>query len=134
MENPAHFFSQGDTTGNVVFLDKNGLINNQYVGAQTYSSVKMVADNTVQIAHRLKERKLSVNILVNLERITNTNAASRRAASEALRLLIYDKIALFGGSKFLKYVARLIIMASGKSAKIRYFDTKQGAEKWLLLR
>ncbi|MBI3500769.1 MAG: hypothetical protein HY063_03160 [Bacteroidetes bacterium] len=60
-------------------------------------------------------------------RITNV----RKAAGNALKLLDYDKVALFGTSVFHTILARIIILASGMSHKVKLLNTKEASVKWL---
>jgi hypothetical protein len=50
---------------------------------------------------------------------------------EFLKTLDFDKTAIFGTSVFTKHLVNFIIMAAGKSANVRYFNTKDEALEWV---
>jgi len=42
-----------------------------------------------------------------------------------------DKIAIFGGNRFMKHLVNLVVKATGKEDRVRYFDSKDQAIAWL---
>ena len=81
---------------------------------------------------RLRRKKRAVYILNSLAGIGKSTAGSRQAASEALRLQVYDRVALYGANVFFKYLSNLIVLATGMMGKVKYFETKNEAERWLI--
>jgi hypothetical protein len=45
--------------------------------------------------------------------------------------LEYDRIALFGGSSYLRHLSNFVIKASGRSKRVKVFKEKKDARKWL---
>ena len=117
---------------NEVFLNNSGLIEQIYVGDQTGQTVTQLADKTKEIIQLLLTNKKPVIILVDLSKLGKSTSDSRKAALEALKNIHYDKVALFGLNSYTKYISSFIIAASGNSSKVKLFDTKQEAKKWLL--
>ncbi|MBI3510634.1 MAG: STAS/SEC14 domain-containing protein [Bacteroidetes bacterium] len=117
---------------NEVFIDHENLIRNIYRGNQDAETVTKMQDDTLLLIDQLAKKNIPVLILTDLQKIGKTNAASRSAANKALKLMVFDKVAIYGANTFLKYVANFIIMASGRSDKVKYFDTEQEAKNWLM--
>ncbi|MCB0395781.1 MAG: STAS/SEC14 domain-containing protein [Flavobacteriales bacterium] len=118
---------------NKVYISESDLICVIYQGNQTYESVTSVTRQVIAAAEKLRLRHKEVKILNSLKYIKGTTAESRKAVADALMLDTYDKIALYGGNMFFKYLTKLIVIATKKSAKVKYFDSKETASKWLLM-
>lgn len=117
---------------NQVFLNDKNIIEVIYAGDQTYESVKSVTEQVVGFSKKLKTEGKKVFILNALMDLGKTSAGSRRAAAEALRLKVYDRVALYGANVFFKYLANMIVVATGKKNVVKYFNTRQQGEQWLL--
>jgi len=116
---------------NRVFLNQEGIIEVHYEGDQTYASVQKVTQKVTALAEELRETGKKVVVINSLEKLGTSSSGSRSASAEALDLLVYDRIALYGANLFFKYLANFIIAASGKAQKVRHFDTREEAMKWL---
>jgi UDP-N-acetylmuramyl pentapeptide synthase len=116
---------------NEVSLNKDGYIEIIYEGDQTYESVNKVVQEVLKIITILKEQNKPVKLLNDLSELGGSTYGSRKASAEALLKAEYDKVALFGANLFMKYLSILIIKASGKDSTVKYFDTREEAERWL---
>lgn len=114
-----------------IYLGEDGCIYSIYEGDQTYESVKAGTDETTLIAKKLRQDNQSVKISIDLTRLGKTHSAARKIGVEFLRLLDFDKIAIFGNSVFNKHLVNFIITASGKSSTVKYFNSKEEAQAWL---
>jgi|GEM_PF-5163876 len=116
---------------NEVLLDENGFIQNNYRGDQTAEKIHAVTAETLRLIEGLRSENKRACILVDLSGMGKSTAASRKAASESLKLMVYDRVGIYGANIFMKFLANFVIMASGQSAKVRYFNTRAEAEAWL---
>ena len=116
---------------NQVFIGTEGYIHHVYVGDQTYELIQHDVAQIIQYIKQLRNEKKTVKVLGDYSRIGYTDSGARKAASEALKDADYDKAALFGTNVFHTIAANLIIIASGKSKKVKVFHTKQKALDWL---
>jgi UDP-N-acetylmuramyl pentapeptide synthase len=116
---------------NKVFLNKNEYIEIIYEGDQTSETVNNVVDETLKIISILKKQNKPVKIINDLSKLGGSSMGARKTSAETLEKVKYDKVALFGANLFMKYLAILIIKASGMGEKVKYFDTREEAEKWL---
>ena len=73
------------------------------------------------------------NVLVDLSETVRGTVRARMVTIKSIKTepLIYGKIALFGANKTNRVMANLVIKASGRHDKVRYFDTENEAEQWL---
>lgn len=86
----------------------------------------------MEIQNELQSQNLPVYLLYDGSKARSPDSGIRKQAIHNMRKLNYVKAAVFGiGSVYLKYVANFIIAGIGKKGKIRIFDTKEEAEKWL---
>jgi hypothetical protein len=116
---------------NSIFIGDDGFIHHVYEGDQTYSIVQSDVEKIIALSAQFRKEKKSVRVLGDYSRIGYADSGARKAASEALKEADYDKIALFGTNMFHTVAANLIIIASGKSRKIKVFNSRQNAVKWL---
>ena len=116
---------------NTVFLNKDGYIEQIYKGDQNSETVILSVERVNKLIEKLKSEGKPIKVLVNLSQIKNTDAGSREAAVDALKKWHFDKTALYGGSVFIKNLANLIIRAARKQDKVKIFDERKEAVKWL---
>lgn len=115
---------------NKVFLEGD-IVHNVFEGDQTERSVYTVVYENRKFAEELRKQGKKVLMMSDLTNLGASTAGSRKASTDALQKMDYDKVALFGANKFMKHLANLIVFGSGMSHKVRYFDTKEQAEEWL---
>ena len=116
---------------NQVFLRKDGIVCCIYDGSQTSDSLGLMIRETEKITNQLRKQSKPVLILVDMTRFGNVTTDARIVAANSLERKTYDKVAIFGANKFLRHVSNLIIFASGKSEKVRHFESPEAAIQWL---
>lgn len=112
-------------------IGKKGTIEQIYEGDQTYGSVKQSSEELSEKAEELRKKNKNVYILIDLSGMGKTTAGSRRASVELLKHVDFDKIALFGGSAYVRHLVGFVVSASGKSKKVKVFKEKKQAKNWL---
>jgi UDP-N-acetylmuramyl pentapeptide synthase len=116
---------------NSVSIGKKTVIEQVYEGDQTHDAIRQLTLELTEICSKLRGKKKEVKILADLTKIGNTTTGSRRALVESLEDVDYDKVALFGGGTYIKHLANFIIQASGRLKKVKVFNTRKEALKWL---
>lgn len=116
---------------NSAFIDDQGLIHQIYFGDQDANSVAAMAERTVALAKKLQMNKRPPRILTDIRNVKHQNLGARREAMKALQTLEFYRIALIGGSDYLRRVANLIIAATGQGDRIRHFGSEVQAKEWL---
>lgn len=119
-------------TKNKIFFEKEtGIIWNVYHGDQDKDTISQAVNETVDIIKKNNIPKENVFVAVDLSDHGNTTTGSRKAATEALKEISYNKIAIFGLDAYMRNVAKFIINAINKDDSIRVFDTKEEAIDWI---
>lgn len=119
--------------GNQISWDPAGYIRQVYEGDQTSETVSLAVQKIMVIVRELQAEDSSrpINMLVDLRNIGGQNLGARQTGGKVLKTLPYQKIAIFGGSKFLMAVAKLITTATGKQERIKQYSSETAAIKWL---
>lgn len=114
-----------------VFLNEDGFLEQVYIGDQTGEGVDRAIAIATNIIEQLQKDGKPVLIIVDSSKLGKLSTPTRKSSVEALRSIYYDKVAIFGANAFSKAMVNLIIHASGKRRKVRIFDNRSAAEKWL---
>lgn len=86
----------------------------------------------MEIQVELKSKNLPVYLLFDANNAKSPDSEIRMQAIRNMKKLDYVKAAVVGiDSVYLKYIANFIIAGIGKQGKIKIFDSKEAAEKWL---
>jgi hypothetical protein len=118
---------------NRIFINKLGFIEHHYEGPQTSSTVSQGMQEAQKKIDHLKKLSKPVKLLVDISKVTTNDAGSRLAAVNSFKNLKYDKLAIFGGNTYLKYLAKLVVRAAKKpTSKLQAFNNQQEAIDWLL--
>lgn len=116
---------------NQVFIDGDGFIRNLHVGDQTKESVSAMIDQLVTAARQLRAKHQPVLALIDLSRLGKHDTGARRIAADGIRTLDYDRAAAFGGSELTRHTVNLIVRASGRGDRFKYFRTEPEALAFL---
>lgn len=117
---------------NKVFINSQNIIEIIVDGDQSVSSVKRMGDEALTLGDVMRQQHRSVLLLDNLLRKGTVPAEARKLVVELIRSHDFDKLAMVGSGGILKLGANLILQASGKSSRVKYFDNYELATKWLL--
>ncbi len=119
-------------TRNRVFVNDQGIIEIQVVGNQTVNSVQAMGDRTVELAAQQQVAGKPVLILDNLLSMGKVPAEARKRVVDLVKSNDYDKLAMLGSDPILRLGANLLIQATGKGMRVRYFDDRKKCDAWLL--
>ena len=117
---------------NRVFINDQGIVEIQVRGNQTVESVQAMGDQTVALAEEQRTAGKRVLILDNLLEMGIVPAEARKRVVDLVKSNEYDKLAMLGSDPLLKFGANLLIQATGKSSRVRYFDDRDACITWLL--
>jgi hypothetical protein len=121
-----------NTMANRITYNQDGYIEVTIEGEQSYMAfVNLKADAADMIKQLQEEGKRRLGLL-DITKQENYTPDTNRAAMEILESLNYEKLAIFGGGKFLTEVAKAIVLAMGKSGNTKIFSTRESAVEWLL--
>jgi len=116
---------------NTAFINSGGIIEQVYIGRQTFRKVTKIAAKIMILSDQIAGRGGKVKILVNITKVKGITADAMLAAADTLNTILESKIAVYGGSKLLNDLANLVIVAVGRTDSVMVFDTKKEAIRWL---
>lgn len=118
---------------NKVFINKDGLVEIQVIGDQTVESVQAMGAEALRLA--LEQRAAGKRALIfdNLLQMgQNVPPEARKVVVELIKSYDYDKLAMLGKGSVLRFGANLMLQATGKGARVKYFDDQEKCVAWLL--
>lgn len=120
-----------DVPKNTVTLLDNGIVEVNCCGAQDAETLSTLVHESQALIAEVRRNKLPILILVRIQGMRSVNVSVRRLAANALKKMPYNKVAIYGASRFLEKTLDLIIRAVDKEDKIRVFPGRQEALLWL---
>ena len=117
---------------NRVFINDQGIIEIQVRGDQTIESVQAMGDQTVALAEQQRSSGKPTLVLDNLLEMGKVPAEARKRVVDLVKSNDYDKLAMLGSDPLLKFGANLLIQATGKASRVKYFDNRDACDAWLL--
>jgi hypothetical protein len=117
---------------NKIFYNPAGYVEVVIEGDQTYMSFENLKGDASDILEQLQKDGKPRRGILDITKQGNYTADTNRAAMEILESLNYDRLAIFGGGKFLNDVAKAIILAMGKSGNTKIFPDREAAVEWVL--
>jgi hypothetical protein len=119
---------------NTVTLAPEGYICVKLVGDQTHKTIEDSAKECVEFAGELRALHHPLLGLIDFSHEGKFSTGANKATLDAMSLISYDRVAMFGTSKVLAEVSRLIIQALGKANKTMVFTTREEALAWLMMK
>jgi hypothetical protein len=108
------------------------IIEVQVVGDQTYDSVMAMGKEVQEALETMSTAGQPGLILDDLIQIGLTDTPARQAVSQLARSLKYKKIAMVAQPSILmRYGTKLLLQAIGMGRKIKYFESREAALRWL---
>lgn len=118
-------------TANRVFLNKENIIEVEVVGDQNVASVELMGRQIDTLITQLKSLGKPCLLLDNLLQMGKVDAEARRLVVELSQRLDFDRAAMLGHEGLMKFGTNLMLRASGRSYKLRYFSDRNEAVAWL---
>jgi hypothetical protein len=117
---------------NQVFINDQGIIEIHVVGDQTVDSVRTAGERARDLAtERLQAGKRAM-ILDNLLLMGTVPVEGRRLAVNLIQATDYDKFAMLGSDRVVRFGANLMLQATGKGSRVKYFEDHETCVAWLL--
>ncbi len=115
---------------NKVFLNQD-VIEIRVVGDQTVQSVERMGRDTSRLLSEQRQAGKSCLVLDNILEIGQVDVDARKLVVDLAKRFDYDRLALLGKGSLLRFGTNLMLRATGKAYKMRYFDDRAQAIKWL---
>lgn len=116
---------------NKVFINNDGVIECQVIGDQTLQSVTAMGEEIGSLAARLDAERRPLLVLDDISHIGSVPPDARKKVIQFVKTVKYNRLAMFGGNGLIRVGANLILRASGKSKKLKYFTNRSQAIVWL---
>lgn len=116
---------------NKLFINKKGYVETVYNGDQTEEDLKEMMDGYENLGVTKSKSKKPFKFLIDITKLRNTDLAARQVAVEILKKINVEKMALFGGSLFIRSIVNLVLSAVGDWPNARHFKERKEAEDWL---
>ena len=117
--------------GNRVFLNNDNIIEIEVVGDQNVASVEEMGRQVDMLITQLKTIGKPCLVLDNLLQIGAVDAEARKLVVELGKRLDFDRLAMLGQGGVMSFGANLMLRATGRSYKMRYFSDRDAAMRWL---
>jgi UDP-N-acetylmuramyl pentapeptide synthase len=117
---------------NQVIINEQGIIEIFVVGDQTVESVQVMGNQTMQLAREQQAAGNRALILDNLLQLGTVPAEARKLVVDLIKSNEYDKLAMLGADTILRFGANLILQATGKGSRVKYFEDRAACIDWLL--
>ncbi len=88
--------------------EENNIILSIYHGDQTAATIREIAEAVKPVTAKLRSQGKPVYFLIDSSDIQRQDAGARKSAIDAINMLDYDKMAIFGASLFIKQVAQFL--------------------------
>jgi hypothetical protein len=118
-----HLYHQTNLmTKNKVFINTDGVVEIHVIGAQTVESVQAMGEQALKPAL----------ILDNLLQMGSVPPEARKTVVDLIKSTDYDKLAMLGSGGPLKFGANLMLQATRRGTRVKYFDDRKKCDAWLL--
>jgi len=117
---------------NQVLINEQGIIEIHVVGDQTVESVQAMGDRTMELARQQQAAGNRALILDNLMEMGTVPMEARKRVVDLIKSNEYDRLAMLSNDHMLRMGANLILQATGKGDKVKYFEDPESCIAWLL--
>jgi hypothetical protein len=119
-------------TKSKVFINSQGIVEVQVVGILTYALVMTIGEEIKQHLQTAAEQHKPCVVLNDLTQLGMIDSSARRAVIQLAHTLPYKKaVMLSDGSPMVRYPMKYLLQAIGMRKKIKYFENRDEAVKWL---
>lgn len=116
---------------NKVYINRDGIIEIEVVGDQTVASVEDMGRQADMLLTAQRAAGKPCLILDNLLQIGAVGPDARKLVVDLGKRMDYDKLAMLGKGGLMRFGTNLMLRATGKSYKLKFFDDRHEATAWL---
>lgn len=115
---------------NKVFI-KDEIVTSLFIGDQNRVSVLEAAKAAAKLLDEQAARGKPMKSFIDMSQLGKVPAEARAAGYEAMKTVRDSKSAIIGAPAAVKYIVRFTVLASGKNARLKFFDDEKAALVWL---
>jgi UDP-N-acetylmuramyl pentapeptide synthase len=116
---------------NKVFLRDDNVIEILVVGDQNAASIEMMGRQISVLLTKLRGQGKPCLVLDDLLQMGEVNSEGRKLVVDLAKRMDFDKLAMVGKGGLLHLGANLMLHATGRADKVRYFEDRDVALNWL---
>jgi UDP-N-acetylmuramyl pentapeptide synthase len=116
---------------NKVFINSEDILEIAVVGDQTPESIDAMGKKIKTLLNELEKQNKPQLILDNIIEIGKVSVEARNRVIDLAKNLAYDRLAMLGKGGLLRVGANLLLRATGRTKKVKYFDDHAQAVAWL---
>ncbi len=117
---------------NNVFLASDDIVEIHVIGDQTHASVESMGEIAFGICTELRSTGKRALILDNLLDIGEVPPEARQLVVKLCSSDQFDRFAMVGSGALIRFGANLMLHATGRGSRVKYFDNLEKARQWLL--
>lgn len=117
---------------NKVFINDKQIVECHVMGDQSLESITMMGEEVQFFLKKLKSQHRPLLILDDITKLGDVPPEGRKAVIQQVKTLKYDRLVMLGNNGLIRIGANLILRASGRSGKVRYFTNRAESVAWLL--
>lgn len=116
---------------NKVFLRDDGIIEILVVGDQNAASIEMMGRQVSVLLTKQRAQGKACMVLDDLLQMGDVNPEGRKLVVDLGKRLDFDKLAMVGKGGLLRIATNLMLHATGRADRMRYFEDRGVALNWL---
>jgi hypothetical protein len=116
---------------NHVFTNDQNVVECLIIGNQTVQSVQSMGKELERLISELGSQHKPALVLDDISQIGQVPPAARSQVINLAKSLPYDRLAMLGKGGVIRLGANLLIRASGRGRKMKYFSDREQALAWL---
>jgi hypothetical protein len=115
-----------------IYIDDNHFIFTRYVGTFPKELMFERVEKALVMSAEMRTQGLPVLILIDITANESYSRDIQEAGVDAVNRLDFDRMAIFGkGNAFIRHLVNFVLAVTGKSDRVRYFDSQAAATLWL---
>lgn len=116
---------------NRVFLINDSIIQIDVVGNQNRASVELMGRQISTLITQMRAAGKPCLVLDNLLEMGAVDPEARRLVVELGKRLDFDRAVMVGKGGLMRFGTNLMLRATGRADKIRFFEDRDEAVRWL---
>lgn len=116
---------------NKVYLTSEQIVEILVIGDQDVGSIEEMGRQAYALCQQQRSKGQRALILDNLLLIGAVPPEGRSKVVELIKSTEYDRLAMVGNGSLIRLGANLMLQATGKGSKVKYFDSRDKAIEWL---
>lgn len=106
-----------------IFVSLEGAINGE--------ELTQLLDQMQKIVQQVRAKQVEPKCIVDISKLSSVDSSARRVGVSHIDAFDFAKVAFVGKHGSIGAVAEMIVVTTGRSEKMKFFDDLASAETWL---